>query len=72
LREPPPPGVFTGPAMFVRGACSSYFPREHDGLVRNSFPQARIATLEGAGHLLHIDRPEELRGLLEGFCDGLD
>lgn len=71
LRDPPPQGSYAGQCLFVRGGASSYFPLDHDGLVREQFPQARIVTLQGAGHLLHVDKPAELRGLLEGFCDGL-
>lgn len=71
LREQPPDGAYDGPCLFVRGDRSSYFPGEHDALVLERFPQARIVTLAGAGHLLHVDRPGELRALLEDFCAGL-
>ena len=71
LRDPPPAGDFSGPSLFVRGGASSYMPPDQEHMVFEHFPKARIATLDGAGHLLHIDKPEELRALLLEFCEQL-
>ncbi len=66
-----PKGTYDGPCLFVRGGASSYFPPQGAAIVRERFPGARIECLEGAGHLLHVDRPDELRSLLGDFCDSL-
>jgi esterase len=72
LREAPPDAAYNGDCLFVRGGASSYLPRDHDEVVRERFPNAQIETLDGAGHLLHVDSPADLRRLLEDFCGGLD
>jgi len=72
LSEPAPQSVYGGACLFVRGGASSYFPAERESEVRARFSSARVECLEGAGHLLHIDRPDALRGLLAEFLRGFD
>ena len=35
-----------------------------------AIPDLRLARVEGAGHMLHHDRPEEVSALIEGFLSG--
>lgn len=60
LRHPPPaPGPFAGPVLFLRGGTSDYVEASDIGLIRHRFPTARIATIEGAGHWVHAEAPDE-------------
>ncbi len=49
---------FGGPALFVRGERSDYVTEEDLPAIRELFPQAELATVEGAGHWLHADKPQ--------------
>jgi pimeloyl-ACP methyl ester carboxylesterase len=61
---------FDKPALFVRGGRSPYIKETDFALIRQLFPRAEIATIEGAGHWVHADKPAELLALLQRFLDG--
>lgn len=58
---------FDKPTLFVRGGRSPYIQDSDLPLIRALFPQARVQTLEGAGHWVHADKPQELLALLRAF-----
>jgi len=61
--------TFTGPALFVRGAKSGYVQDDDLPLIEELFPRATLATIVGAGHWLHAERPEELLALVNDFIE---
>lgn len=63
------PGRYPGPALFLAGAQSDYVRREHRAEIARLFPRARRATLPGAGHWLHADRPREFEAAVRAFLD---
>jgi pimeloyl-ACP methyl ester carboxylesterase len=67
---PGTPGRFDGPVLVLVGAQSWYVLPEHHALFKAQFPGARVATVEGAGHWLHADRPAEVAAQVTGFLDG--
>jgi len=60
-------GPFDKPTLFIRGGNSNYIRPEDEPLIHSLFPQATIVTLEGAGHWVHADKPEELVAAVEAF-----
>ena len=63
-------GVYTGPALFVAGSKSEYVkPARDASLIREYFPRAEIEIVNGAGHWVHSERPQEVGSLLEAFVD---
>ncbi|CAO3430112.1 alpha/beta fold hydrolase [Azospirillum doebereinerae] len=58
---------YDGPTLFIGGTKSDYILPEHHDLIRRRFPKAEISMIEGAGHWLHAERPEEFAGLIERF-----
>ena len=60
-------GVYPGPVLVLRGENSDYILPEHRPLFRAHFPQARFATLRGAGHWLHADAPEAFIATVQAF-----
>ncbi len=50
--------TFNKPTLFVRGGRSDYIKDEDTDSIRNLFPQAEIATVEGATHWLHAEQPD--------------
>lgn len=66
---PPSPGRYDGPTLFVRGGESDYLPDDAERVIRQRFPAARIETLAGAGHWVHVEAPERFVELVRGFLD---
>ncbi len=61
-------GTYEGAVLFVGGSESKYLdPGRDDELIHEYFPQARIEMLDGAGHWIHSERPDEVRSLVSGF-----
>jgi esterase len=60
-------GVNSLPTLFIRGSLSDYIKYEHEGIIKNYFPQAEIKTIEGVGHWVHAEAPKELCNFLSSF-----
>jgi len=54
----PPMSVYEKPILFLKGEKSPYITAEDIPLIYAHFPKARILTVPGAGHLIHIDNPD--------------
>lgn len=50
--------VYEGETLFIRGANSDYIRDQDIPAVRQQFPNAKIATIDGAGHWLHAEQPK--------------
>ncbi|MET9427291.1 MULTISPECIES: alpha/beta hydrolase [unclassified Streptomyces] len=59
------------PALVVRGLDGELGRAEAQEMVR-VLPQGRYAEVSDAGHLVHYDRPDAWRAVLEPFLAGLD
>ena len=57
------------PALVVVGRRDLVRP-EHSRLIAGSLPQARLATVERAGHMLPVTHPETLVRVVEAFLAG--
>ncbi len=56
-----------GEALFIRGGDSGYIKDEDWEGIQALFPNAQLKTIEGAGHWVHAQAPEEVYGLVEDF-----
>jgi len=55
---------YTSPTLFIRGGASDFVLEKDEAAIYEHFPNARIATMEGASHWLHADNPEEFARLV--------
>ena len=46
-------------ALFIRAGASPYVTDEDEDVIREFFPEARIATIAGAGHWVHAEQREQ-------------
>lgn len=63
----PDASVFDKPTLFVRGSRSDYIKDDDLPFIKSLFPQAKLITVEGAGHWVHADKPVELLAILKEF-----
>lgn len=61
--------VFEKPALFIRGSRSNYIKDEDIPRLKTLFPNARVVTIDGAGHWVHADKPQELLTALKEFLE---
>jgi esterase len=55
------------PTLFVRGANSDYVDEAEVEVIKRHFNRAGIATIEGAGHWLHAEQPQQFYALALEF-----
>lgn len=60
-------GPIAIPTLFVRGGHSDYITDADWQAILPIFPQAQLATVAGAGHWVHAEKPMELFALLRQF-----
>lgn len=65
--DPPGAAPYGGPALFLCGAESDYVRPDYDAAIRQRFPRAEIARIQGAAHWLHADKPEQVIAALQEF-----
>lgn len=63
-------GSYMGPVLFIKGANSGYILPEHQIATLRLFPDARLKTVQGAGHWVHSEKAETFRKLARDFLLG--
>lgn len=58
---------YDGPTLFVRGGDSAYVLTEHEPIIAGLFPKVEYATITGAGHWLHAERPKPFFASIDSF-----
>lgn len=55
------------PAFFIRGGASTYVLDEDFDDIKEIFPKAEFATIDGSGHWLHADNPQKFYEMVMNF-----
>ncbi len=58
---------YLNPTLFIRGGASTYITAEDVDLIPKYYPNARVVTIEGAGHWLHADAREKTLQTIHDF-----
>ncbi len=61
---------FEGPTLFLSGSDSEYVTKEDHPSILESFPSAQFEVIQGAGHWLHADKPDEFLAHVQRFLNG--
>lgn len=64
-----PAKQYTGTTLFVRGGESGYIDGMDELTIPKQFPNSTLATIEGAGHWLHADKPAEFYEEIVSFLN---
>jgi pimeloyl-ACP methyl ester carboxylesterase len=67
LKALPEKEVFTN-TLFIRGELSNYILDEDIDAIENQFPDSQVITIEGAGHWVHAEKPQEFIHAVLEFC----
>lgn len=57
------------PTLFVGGKNSNYISEKHMPAIHKFFPTSKIIHLEGAGHWVHAEKPEEFLKVATEFLN---
>jgi pimeloyl-ACP methyl ester carboxylesterase len=58
---------YQGPALFLRGGASDYVTPSADADIARLFPKAERGVIDGAGHWLHAEKPQQVIAALKEF-----
>jgi pimeloyl-ACP methyl ester carboxylesterase len=64
-------GRVRAPTLVVHGVSDGIVPRAHAEAYAAGIPEARLVDVEGAAHLLSLERPAELAALVRGHLAGV-
>jgi esterase len=68
LRQAPSEAApFQGPTLFLKGGNSAYIQAAHEQEIRRRFPGSQLVALQGAGHWLHVDQPDQFNDAVRTF-----
>ncbi|KAK4877768.1 hypothetical protein RN001_010274 [Aquatica leii] len=51
--------IFNGPVLFVAGGVSDFIQKSDDLIIKQLFPKSQMKVIDGAGHWLHSEKPNE-------------
>ena len=60
-------GVYDKPTLFIAGAQSDHLKKEDEPKIVQKFPKAEFRFVNDAGHLVHINKPDEFLNLISAF-----
>jgi pimeloyl-ACP methyl ester carboxylesterase len=55
---------FKGKTLFIGGSLSNYIKIDYHPTIHKFFPNSEIVTVEGAGHWVHSQKPQEVINLI--------
>ncbi len=58
---------FGGETLFINGSKSDYIRNTDHELILSHFPKAQFETVNGSGHWVHAEKPQEITSLLTKF-----
>lgn len=61
--------TFDGPTLFTYGEMSAFSVKEDESAVKKLFPRAQMKQINGAGHWLQAEKPEEFCKALNDFLN---
>jgi len=59
--------TFTKPTLFIRGGLSDYIISNDIPELKKTFPNSEINTIDGASHIVHVDKSKEFFEVISNF-----
>jgi pimeloyl-ACP methyl ester carboxylesterase len=64
-----PSVIIDTPVLFVKGGNSGYIEDARFSEIKSWYPNAQFVNIEGAGHWVHAEKPQELLGEVLKFIN---
>jgi len=61
---------YAGPTLFLTGATSAFVTPEHEPVIHQLFPAARLEQITAAGHWVHAEQPAAFLAAVRQFLAG--
>jgi pimeloyl-ACP methyl ester carboxylesterase len=61
----------TSPTLVICGGEDRLTPRKYAAYLRDHIPGAQLVLVEGAGHMVMVERPEEVTRAIQRFLEGI-
>jgi pimeloyl-ACP methyl ester carboxylesterase len=58
---------YTGPVLLLAGSCNVLIGEDHQREHLSHFPEGKLVVIEGAGHSMFGEKPEESNALVREF-----
>lgn len=58
---------YCGPSLFLKGEKSTYIEQSDIAIIESLFPNASLQVIEGVGHWLHAEKPDQFNHLVSRF-----
>ena len=58
---------YQGPTLFIKGELSNYIQAKHKPVIVNHFPNSKAHVINGTGHWLHAEKPEQFNRIVSRF-----
>jgi len=55
--------------LYIRGEKSNYIPENRIEEIKNTFPVSKVVTVQGAGHWVHAEKPNEFLSEVNSFLN---
>ena len=62
---------YTGPVLVIRGGADAFVTEQLVDTIVPRFPNARQAVIDGGGHWLHVEYPDEVATVIRGFTEAI-
>jgi esterase len=60
---------YSGPTLFLRGERSNYIAERNTAEIKAKYPDSTIATIDGASHWLHAEKPDAVAKAIIEFLE---
>lgn len=67
--DAPPVSEYAGPVLVIRGGADEFVNQQLVDTITPRFAQARVVDIDGGGHWLHVEYPDEVASAIVAFND---
>jgi len=71
VNNAPAVSIYSGPVLVIRGGVDAFVTEQLVETITPRFPHARQAVVEGGGHWLHVEYPDEVGAMIVEFNEAI-
>lgn len=71
IHDAPTVSAYTGPVLVIRGGADAFVTEQLLGIIAPRFPDARQVVVEGGGHWVHVEYPDDVADMVVEFSEAI-